>query len=98
MKTGKEINSSTIVNGLSEKDTEEEMKDQTNNFFQHNNPLYNINAFNDIFNGNYQVQNHSFDNYKEENLIEEASKNNGSPSNQEENIIDLNNYKEDFPI
>jgi len=95
MKTGKEINSSTIVNGLSEKDNEEEM-DRTNNLFQHNNPLNNSNAV--ILNGNYQVQNHSFDNYEEENLIEEASKNNGSPSNQEENIIDLNNYKEDFPI
>ena len=97
MKTGKEINISTIVNGLSEKDNEEEM-DRINNSFQHNNPLNNSNAVNDILNGNYQVQNHLFDNYEQENFIEEASKNYEVPNYQEENSIDFNNYKENSPI
>ena len=97
MKTGKEINISTIVNGLSEKDNEEEM-DRTNNSFQHNNPLNNSNAVNDILNGNYQVQNHSFDNYEKENFIEKASKNNEVPNYQEENSIYFNKYKENSPI
>lgn len=97
MKTGKEINISTIVNGLSEKDNEEEM-DRINNSFQHNNPLNNSNTVNDILNGNYQVQNHSFDNYEQENFIEEASKNYEVPNYQEENSIDFNNYKENSPI
>ena len=89
MKTGKE--------GLSEKDNEEEM-DRINNPFQHNNPLNNSNAVNDILNGNYQVQNHLFDNYEQENFIEEASKNYEVPNYQEENSIDFNNYKENSPI
>lgn len=97
MKTGKEINISTIVNGLSEKDNEEEM-DRINNSFQHNNPLNNSHAVNDILNGNYQVQNHLFDNYEQENFIEEASKNYEVPNYQEENSIDFNNYKENSPI
>ncbi len=72
--------------GLQEKDDNEEIKDQTYNLIQDNNHPNNISIINDVFYGNYPIQNHSFDNFEEENKNGEASPNNDIPNNQKENI------------
>ena len=72
--------------GLQEKDDNEEIKEQTYNLIQDNNHPNNISIINDVFYGNYPIQNHSFDNFEEENKNGEASPNNDIPNNQKENI------------
>ena len=70
---------------LLEKDDDEEIKDQAYISIQEYNYPNKRFIIYDVFNENYQIQTHSFDNFKEENMNEEDSPNNDIPNNQIEN-------------
>lgn len=76
---------------LSEKDNKEEMK----NISSYNDPSDKNKIFNNVLNGSYYIPNHSFDNFKEDKMNEEDSKDNKILDNKEKNI-DSNKNKKDF--